>query len=134
MALFLDTAFAQALGTVPVGGRQIIVPTAGTQPVNGSSYSLFELANIAVAYALVIAAFLAVIFIFWGGINFILSGGKDEKVKAAVNTIRYAIIGLLIVIFSFSIVAIIGRIFGYDLISYIRFDAIVALVNRIAGR
>ena len=117
---------------VQVGSRTLTVPAV--QPADGQSYSLVELANITVAYALLIAGFLAVIFIFYGGISFILSGGKEEKVKNAINTIRYAIIGLLIVIFSFTIVAIVGNIFGYDLISYIKLENIVNMVNNLANR
>lgn len=118
--------------SVQVGSRTFTV--TGIPPADGQSYSLVELANITVAYALLIAGFLAVVFIFYGGISFILSGGKEEKVKDAINTIRYAIIGLLIVIFSFTVVAIVGRIFGYDLISYIKVENIVNLVNSLANR
>lgn len=116
------------LAQIVIAGRPL--PSGG----GSSSQQIFELANVAVAYALLIAGFLSVVFIFYGGISFILSGGKDEKVKSAVNTIRYAIIGLVVVIFSFTIVAIVGRFFGYDLISYISFARIVAIIERIAGR
>lgn len=123
---------AQLSAPVQVGTRKITIN--GSPLADPNSFSLVELANMAVAYALLLAGFLAVVFVLYGGISFILSGGKDEKVKTAVNTIRYAIIGLLIVIFSFTLVAVVGRVFGYDLISYIRLDSIVELVNRLAQR
>ena len=116
------------LAQIVIAGRPL--PTGS----GSNAQQLFELANVAVAYALLIAGFLSVVFIFYGGISFILSGGDSNKVKAAIDTIRYAIIGLVIVIFSFTIVAIVGRFFGYDLISYISFARIVEIIERIAGR
>lgn len=103
--------------------------TAGKNISLTNQYDFIQLVNIAVAYAIILAGVLSVIFIFWGGINFILSGGKEDKVKTAIHTIRYAIIGLVISILSFGVVAIVGRIFGYDLVNYISLDAILEIVN-----
>ena len=49
--------------------------------------------------SLVVAA-AAVIFIIIGGVKYVTSGGNQEKVTSAKNTILYAIIGLVIVIFA----------------------------------
>ena len=48
-----------------------------------------------VAVAFIVAGVLAVVFIFFGGISFILSGGNEDKIKQAISTIRYSIIGLV---------------------------------------
>ena len=103
-------------------------------PSNGNlrlttQYDFVQLVNVAIAYALILAGVLSVIFVFMGGIHFILSGGKEDKIKSAVHTIRYAIIGLIVSILSFGLVAIVGRVFGYDLVSYISLDAILEIVN-----
>lgn len=48
----------------------------------------------------------SIIFILWWGLLLILSGWKDDKIKPAINTIRYAVIGVVItvvVIFAFPI-------------------------------
>jgi len=47
---------------------------------------------------------LAVIMIVWGGIQYVISVGSPEKISKAKNTILYAAIGLLIVIFAATIV------------------------------
>ena len=65
----------------------------------------------AIAWAIIAAIVLAIVFIFVGGISFILSGGQEEKVKQAVSTIRYAIIGLVVVILSVTLVNLITFIF-----------------------
>lgn len=48
----------------------------------------------------IIVGIVAVIMIIVGGFNFITSGGDSSKVTSARNTIIYAIIGLVIVVFA----------------------------------
>ena len=86
------------------------------------------------AYGILIAVILSVFFIFYGGIAFILSGGKDDKIKSAVNIIRYSIIGLMITFLSIGIISIVGRIFNIDLVKYIRFERIMQTVSDITSR
>ena len=88
------------------------------------SLDLITLVEMFVTYAFIIAGALAALFIFIGGISFILSGGNDEKIKQAVNTIRYSIIGLIVTILSFTFVTIVGRIFQLDFMSYLSYAKI----------
>jgi hypothetical protein len=96
-------------------------------------YDVIEIINKGLAYAIIVAGFLSVIFIFVGGISFILSGGQEEKIKKAVSTIRYAIIGLIITILAVVIVNAIGRIIGLDVIKYINFSDIIDTITNIGG-
>jgi len=91
---------------------------------NLDSLNLQQLVEMFVTYAFIIAGALSALFIFIGGISFILSGGNDEKIKQAVNTIRYSIIGLIVTILSFTFVTIVGRIFGLDFMSYLSYGKI----------
>ncbi len=102
--------------------------------INLPAIDVIEAINIGIALALVIAGGLSVFYIFLGGINFILSGGDDEKVKKAVHTIRYAIIGLVITIFAVTIVSLIGSIFNFPLTKYIQWDNMTELVGSIIER
>jgi hypothetical protein len=65
-----------------------------------------EAVNYSVAIAILVAGGLSILFFFFGGIQFITSGGDEEKSKKAVVTIRYSIIGLLVVIFSVTFVSL----------------------------
>lgn len=96
-----------------------------------STYTTMDLVQIFVVYAFIAAAGLSAVFIFIGGINFILSGGNDEKIKTAVNTIRYSIVGLIVTILSFTFVTIVGRIFGLDFMSYLSYDKIRTSVTQL---
>lgn len=91
--------------------------------------NIIELINRGIAYAILAAGLLSVVFIFIGGISFILSGGEEEKIKQAVNQIRYSIIGLIIVILAVIIVNAVGQAIGLNPIRYIRFDEIVQIIQ-----
>ena len=97
------------------------------------NYQVLEIINRGLAYAIIIAGFLSVVFIFVGGISFILSGGQEEKIKSAVSTIRYAIIGLIVTILATVIIGTVGKAMGLDIIKDINFGDIVDTITSITG-
>lgn len=97
------------------------------------SYDALEVINRGIAYAIIVAGFLSVVYIFYGGISFILSGGQEDKIKQAVSSIRYAIIGLVITLFAVVIVAFVGRAMGLNVIEYINLGEIFELVSDITS-
>lgn len=48
---------------------------------------------------------IALIFVIWGGILYVTSGGDSEKTTQARNTLLYAIVGIVIVVLAWSIVS-----------------------------
>lgn len=107
-------------------GSQSIVEAA-------ESYQILEIINRGLAYAIIIAGFLSVVFIFVGGISFILSGGQEDKIKSAVSTIRYAIIGLVVTILATVIIGTVGKAMGLDIIRYINFGDIIDTITQITS-
>ncbi len=110
----------------------------GDSPLDFSfSGSLSDAVNFGVALAILLGGGISIFYIFFGGIQFITSGGDEEKAKTAVKTIRYAIIGLLVIIFAVTFVAIIGALFNIELTSAIRWDnmknTIQAIINKFSG-
>lgn len=95
------------------------------------NYNVIEIINKGLAYGIIVAGGLSVVFIFIGGISFILSGGQEEKIKKAVGTIRYAIIGLVITVLAVVIVSAVGRVLGLDVIKYINFSDIINTITNI---
>lgn len=53
-----------------------------------------------IGVAFVVAIIVCLFFIIWGAINWITSSGDKQKLASARNRIMYAIIGLLLVLFS----------------------------------
>ncbi|MCB9809529.1 hypothetical protein H6771_00950 [Candidatus Peribacteria bacterium] len=99
------------------------------RPVFWNNMTLLDIIQMFVVYAFIIAAALSAIFVFWGGIKLISSGGDQAKVGEAWGVIRWAILGIIITIFSFTIVAIVGRFFNLNLLDYLSFDLIQEHIN-----
>jgi len=99
-----------------------------------SEFNIVDILNLGVAIAIILAGTLSVFYIFFGGISFILSGGQEDKIKQAVHTIRYAIIGLIVTIFSVTIIKILGLVFGFDLLSLVTWDRISELMNQLIDK
>lgn len=59
-----------------------------------------------------LTGYVAVGFIMYGGIKYVMSQGEPDGVQQAQNTIVNASIGLVIAIFSTAIVAYVGHVFG----------------------
>ena len=140
---------AQGIPTpqAPVAPAPIMTPPAPNTNIAGSldstqgksiidaasSYNVMEIINRGLAYAIIIAGFLSVVFIFIGGISFILSGGQEDKIKSAVSTIRYAIIGLIVTILATVIIGTVGKAMGLDIIQYIKFGEIIETIKSITS-
>lgn len=67
----------------------------------------------------------------------ILSGGKDEKVKPAINSIRYAVIGIVVIVIAIFVAPKAAEMLGLGNHDYLSpksiFDTIKVLMSRIFG-
>jgi hypothetical protein len=63
----------------------------------------------------VIAVIIAIFFLVWGGIKWIMSSGDKAKIEAARSTIIGGIIGLILVFLAFFVVQLIANIFGINI-------------------
>jgi uncharacterized membrane protein len=79
------------------------VPTLGCIPI---------VFNNIISAALTFVGVVALFLIIWAGFNMITSGGDPKKVEGAKKIMTYAIIGLVIVLLSFSIIFFIGYTTG----------------------
>jgi glucose uptake protein GlcU len=68
---------------------------------------------------LIFSGTVAVIIILISGIRFIVSGGEAKTVETAKKSMTYAILGLLLVFFSFMIVSVIGYVANVDCLTNI---------------
>lgn len=64
-----------------------------------------------------LAGVVALFLIIYSGIKFITSTGDPKQVEGARKTLTYAVIGLLVILFSFFIVNVISGITGVKLFS-----------------
>lgn len=82
-----------------------------------------------IALGLIAATILCIVFIIVGGISFILSAGNEEKIKKAVHTIRYSIIGLVVTFIAYFLVLFITRLL--DIPFELSFSQIIDLMQQI---
>ncbi len=91
--------------------------------------SVLEIVATFIALALIAASLLSLVYIIIGGITFILSAGNEEKIKKAVHTIRFSIIGLFVSFLAFFIVAFLARLL--DIPFDLSFSLIVDLMSEL---
>ncbi len=91
--------------------------------------SVIDIVATFLALALIAASVLSIFFIIWGGITFILSAGNEEKIKKAVHTIRYAIIGLVVTFVAFFAVSFVANLL--DIPFELNFSTIMDLMREL---
>lgn len=74
-------------------------------------------------WLIILSGTIAVFFIIFGGIKFLTSGGAQDNVQSAKKTITFAVIGLIVVLFSFMIVNIVADLTGVNCITKFGFSA-----------
>lgn len=126
---FILASLVASTASIGVASAQ----SSGSIIESAQNYEIVEIINKGLAYAIIIAGLLSVIFIFIGGISFILSGGDEGKIKQAVSTIRYAIIGLIVTVLSVVIVGTVGKALGLDIVKYINFSDIVQNIQSLSS-
>jgi hypothetical protein len=63
----------------------------------------------------VIAVIVALFFLVWGGIKWIMSNGDKGKIESARNTIIGAIIGLIFVFLAYFLLQLVAGLFGINI-------------------
>lgn len=91
--------------------------------------SIVDIVATFIALSLITASILCLVFIIVGGITFILSAGNEDKIKKAVHTIRFSIIGLIVTFIAFFAVAWLSRLL--DIPFELNFQTIVDLMQEI---
>jgi len=96
------------------GGKMVVDAATGRCEIVGT-LQIADLSLIALALvdvALRVAAIVAVGYVVYGGVQFVIAQGETDKTKKARQTIINALIGLTIALVSTGIVAFIGNKIG----------------------
>ncbi|OGH14061.1 MAG: hypothetical protein A2687_02240 [Candidatus Levybacteria bacterium RIFCSPHIGHO2_01_FULL_38_26] len=90
-----------------------------TPPPNVPEGSLFvegvKILQLGVSVFLTIIILLSIGYILWGSIRYIIARGEREKIQSAREKITYAIVGLVVALLAFFVVAIVGDFFNVPL-------------------
>lgn len=101
------------------------------------SYTSTDIIRIGIALVVLVAIVCAIVFIIWGWLMLILSGGKNDKVSSALWSIRYSIIGVIVIVLALFIIPPAGELLGLGNFEYISpkniFDTLQVLMSRVFG-
>jgi len=95
LGLLLSSSFASAQGLVPANCQR------GATTAGGANCNLNDLKDLMINminYLIRGAGFVTLLFMVWGGIKMLFSGGNPEQVKSGKSTLYNAIIGFVIVL------------------------------------
>lgn len=107
----ISTATAMILTATPVFAQgNIGVP----QPPDFQIENLGLLISRALNIALLLAGILVFVYLVWGGIQWITSGGDKAKTEEARSRITAALVGLAIVAAAWAVMKLISFFFGID--------------------
>lgn len=102
---FVGTAFAQSASFFdnPQGGA---APSAAAQGTLGQNITLI------INYFLGILGLIAVAFLIYAGVLMVTAGGNDEQIQKSRKIITYAVIGIVIILLSWTIVTFVTSALG----------------------
>jgi hypothetical protein len=83
-------------------------------PGKGFATDFGRLINGVLSFVMVIAALMVFLYLIWGGIEWITSGGDKGKTETARNKITSAVIGLIVVAASYAILTLALNFLGFS--------------------
>jgi len=98
-----SSAFAQATTSIPIATPANSITSIGTLVSSG------------ITAVIVIAGLMTFLYLVWGGIEWLTSGGDKAKYEAARDRITAALIGLAIVSAAWAIMQLVSFFFGIDI-------------------
>ncbi len=113
------TASSVTLGTMIMASPVAATNALGTnldQPT-GFAPDMGTLINAVLTFVMVVAALLVLLYLIWGGIEWITSGGDKSKTENARNKITAAVIGIVILAAAFAIFQLVITFLGFGSIN-----------------
>ena len=106
-----------------------------TAPIFQNTTDPGDLVLLIISVFVLVSGVLSIMFILWWGLLMILSGWKEDKIKPALNTIRYAILWIIITVITIFLFPILWRLLWIDVEKYAKpqriFEKIEELWNNI---
>lgn len=94
-----------------LAAAQLVKPEVGTSGLRDLSNGtgIVGVAQYIINLLLFVAGIIAVLFIIIGGYQYIMSGANEELAEQGKKTLQNAVIGIVIIVLSYTIVSIIFR-------------------------
>lgn len=102
-----------------------------SSPLFWQNMEFWDFVLLLISLFVLAASVLSIFFILYGWVLLILSWGKEDKIKPAVNTIRYAVLGIVITVISIFIFPILWRLLWIDVEKYAQPARILEKIEQI---
>jgi hypothetical protein len=99
----INLAFSSALLLIP--GVSLAAVEGSITPIDGGVWTVAAILERVTNWVLGFTGLVAIMFLVYGGLQYIISAGNKDKAEAAKKTILYAVIGLVVVALSYVIVS-----------------------------
>jgi protein-S-isoprenylcysteine O-methyltransferase Ste14 len=106
MKKFFSMATLAALSLLPAATWAYTAPTVGIVETTKDPTASAVLNDI-IGWILLLVGGIAVLFIIWGGIQYVTSSGNKDKAEQAKKTLLYAVIGLIVIVLADVIVNVV---------------------------
>ena len=108
------TVSSLAASALPVAAQKTVdIAKTNVDPGQGFATDFGKLLNAVLSIVMVIAALMVFLYLIWGGIEWITSGGDKGKTESARNKITSAVIGLIVVAASYAILTLVLNFLGF---------------------
>jgi hypothetical protein len=112
------TSAVSSLGLLLASATPVFAQNVGVpQPPGFQIENIGTLISGAIGVALLIAGILVFVYLVWGGIEWITSGGDKAKTEEARTRITNALVGLAIVAAAWAVMKLIEFFFGITILS-----------------
>lgn len=101
---------------------------------NTKAYELEDIIRVWIALVILFSWMLAVFFFIWWWVMLILSWWKEEKTKPAINSIRYSIIWLIVIILAIFITPKVWDMLWLNVSKYVSPNAIFMTIKDLSNK
>jgi len=107
------------------------VNTWVNSPLFSNNMEFGDFVLLVISIFVLTAWILSILFVLYWGLLLILSGWKEDKIKPAINTIRYALLGLIITVASIFLFPILWKLLWINVEQYAKPTRILQKIEQI---
>lgn len=107
---------------------------SNSSPILSNTNDPWDIVLLVISIFVLVSWVLSILFILWWGLLMILSWWKEEKITPALNTIRYAILWIIITVITIFIFPILWWLLWLDVKKYADPSSIFAKIEELWNR
>lgn len=106
VVIFCTTVLLLLFSSTHTASADFVMPAQPVGTPGDFGQSIVNLTN----WVLGFATMIAVLALIWGGMNYLTSAGDEEKAKSGKQTIKYALLGLIVAGIAYALVNVVVSI------------------------